>query len=105
MALTISQPSPASVQSGTAGTITLTVDPAGRVGGASTAIALGVTGGTAPYTWSLVSGALPPGMTFGQDGHLGGIPTARGTALVVVRATDSALPPSFADASLTVVVA
>jgi hypothetical protein len=33
-------------------------------------------GGTPPYTWSFVSGDLPPGLTLGTDGKLSGTPTS-----------------------------
>src|SRR5262245_23879636 len=34
---------------------------------------------TAPYTWSLASGTLPPGLTLLPSGVLSGIPTTAGT--------------------------
>lgn len=38
------------------------------------------SGGTAPYTWSVTSGSLPPGVTLNTStGTLSGIPTAPGT--------------------------
>ncbi len=52
---------------------------------------LGATGGTAPYTYSLVAGILPPGLTVGAA--LSGTPTAAGSYLFSVQATDSSVPP------------
>lgn len=47
------------------------------------------TGGTAPYTFSLVSGTLPSGLTFNPDGTITGTPTASGTFSLAVRINDS----------------
>lgn len=46
-------------------------------------------GGTPPYTFSLASGTLPPGLTLSPDGDITGIPTALGCRTFTVRATDS----------------
>ncbi|MGJ4728833.1 putative Ig domain-containing protein [Luteimonas sp. SDU101] len=46
-------------------------------------------GGIAPYTYSLVSGALPAGLTLMADGSLSGTPTVSGSFSFSVRATDS----------------
>ena len=48
------------------------------------------TGGTPPYSWSLASGSLPPGLSLNASGLLGGTPTADGAYNFVVRVTDSA---------------
>ncbi len=39
---------------------------------------LEATGGTSPYTWSVISGSLPPGLTLSSGGVLSGTPTAAG---------------------------
>lgn len=36
-------------------------------------------GGTLPYTWSIASGSVPPGLSFGPDGRVSGTPTQPGT--------------------------
>src|SRR5262249_31730416 len=46
-------------------------------------------GGTPPYTWSLISGTLPPGLALGADGLLAGTPTALGAFTFTVALTDS----------------
>ena len=46
------------------------------------------TGPDAPATWSLESGALPPGLTLSKQGELAGTPTAEGSWSFVVRAQD-----------------
>ena len=61
----------------------------GTVGTAYTA-SLQATGGTAPYTWSLKSGALPAGLSVSADGTVSGTPTAAGTAgSLVFQVTDA----------------
>jgi uncharacterized protein (TIGR03437 family) len=39
---------------------------------------LSATGGKAPYTWAVVSGSSPDGLTFGANGILSGTPTTPG---------------------------
>ena len=49
-----------------------------------------VTGGTAPYTWAAISGALPGGVSLNAGtGLIAGIPTAAGGFTFNVRVTDS----------------
>ncbi|WP_053253257.1 putative Ig domain-containing protein [Ensifer adhaerens] len=47
------------------------------------------SGGTAPYTYSVASGALPAGITLAANGTLSGTPAVSGTFNVTIRATDS----------------
>lgn len=54
------------------------------------------TGGTAPYTWAVVTGTLPAGLTLGTDGVISGTPTAAGPSSFTVRVTDSAVPAATA---------
>ena len=70
---------------------------------------LAAAGGTAPYLWSVVAGALPPGLVLGSDGELAGVPSASGrfnftasvaddtgsTAQRSLALTVSAVPGSF----------
>lgn len=53
---------------------------------------LAASGGVAPYSWSLVSGTLPPGLALSPAGVISGTPTATGTSTFTVKAIDSALP-------------
>ena len=46
-------------------------------------------GGTTPYTWSVLSGALPTGVTMTSAGVISGTPTAAGTFSPVIKVTDS----------------
>ncbi len=50
---------------------------------------LTATGGAPGYTFSLLSGTLPPGLTFSSTGVLSGTPTMTGTFPIVIRLTDS----------------
>jgi virginiamycin B lyase len=45
-------------------------------------------GGVPPYTWALVSGALPAGLTLSPDGAISGIPTAAGAQTFTVQLAD-----------------
>ncbi len=47
------------------------------------------SGGTAPYTFSVTSGSLPPGLTLSSGGVLSGTPTAAGNFTFTVTATDA----------------
>jgi hypothetical protein len=51
---------------------------------------LAASGGTPGYTWSLISGALPPGLGISTGGVISGTPTATGTYIFTVKVTDSA---------------
>ena len=62
----------------------------GTVGTAYSGSVNAATGGTAPYTYALTSGALPSGLALGAtDGQITGTPTASGTFNFTVTATDS----------------
>jgi hypothetical protein len=56
-------------------------------------------GGTPPYSWSLTSGAFPPGISIvnsGTIGQLGGTPTDAGTYDFTLRCTDGLTPTTQA---------
>jgi hypothetical protein len=53
------------------------------------AVALGATGGTPPYHWSISSGALPPGLAI-SGSAVSGTPTTGGNYSFTVRVSDSA---------------
>ena len=68
---------------------------------ASFSVASGASGGTAPYTFSKVSG--PAWLHVAPDGTVSGTPTAAGAnENLVIRVTDSAGTPASADITLTV---
>jgi hypothetical protein len=59
--------------------------------------------GKLPYTWTLVSGSLPPGLSMNASGLISGIPTAVGTVLFGVRVTDANGATSAANFSIVIV--
>jgi len=64
------------------------------------------TGGTTPYTWSILSGSLPSGVTLDSGtGLISGTPGNFGTFNFTVRVTDSATPtPQTADQPLSILI-
>ncbi|MGW0503167.1 fibronectin type III domain-containing protein [Micromonospora sp. NPDC003241] len=70
-------------------TLTFPAPPSGKVSEPYSQ-QLTVNGGTAPFTWSVSSGSLPPGLTLAPGtGLLSGTPTQAGTFSFTVRVTDS----------------
>ena len=64
--------------------------PNGAIGAAYTA-ALSVTQGAgAPYSFTVVSGALPTGLTLSSGGVISGTPNTAGSFTAVVQVTDAA---------------
>ncbi|MGH7870255.1 MAG: putative Ig domain-containing protein, partial [Candidatus Dormibacteraceae bacterium] len=56
--------------------------------------ALAASGGVPPLTWSIATGALPPGLTLtATTGQISGTPTTQGTSAFTVKVTDSSLLP------------
>lgn len=69
--------------------ISSTSVPTGTTGTAYSA-ALGATGGTAPYTWSLAGGTLPAGLTMSSTGAITGTPTTSGSYSFMAAVKDAA---------------
>ncbi len=63
---------------------------------------LTASGGTAPYTWTIVSGTLPAGLTLSTRGVISGTPTTAGTASITIKVTDNT--GATATRSLTVAI-
>jgi hypothetical protein len=62
--------------------------------------------GTAPYTWTVTTGALPDGLSLdSSSGTIGGTPTAAGTSNVTIQVTDSTSAIASASFTLTVISA
>jgi hypothetical protein len=93
LSLTINPPPPLN--------ITTTSLPAGTVG-APYSQTLAATGGIAPYTWSLSSGTLPPGLGLSPGGVLGSSPTTAGSYTFTVQVTDNIGGADTQTLSLTV---
>lgn len=80
--------------------VTLTT-PNGFTGVAYTGSAT-ATGGTAPYTYAVTSGSLPPGLSLSSAGVISGTPTAAGTFTFTVTATDAGAFTGSASGSITI---
>ena len=67
---------------------------------------LTATGGTMPYTWSLISGTLPGGLALNSaTGQIGGIPAAAAANTpLTIRVTDASVPAQSAIANFTLTV-
>ncbi len=69
--------------------ITTTSLPSGAVGKSYSAT-LQATGGVTPYTWSIVYGALPGGLSLSPStGTISGTPTTGGTSELTIEVTDA----------------
>jgi hypothetical protein len=96
-------------------TLTLTVNlpaflflttalPNGRTGSAYNAT-LAASGGTTPYTWTLISGTLPAGLSLNaSSGAITGTPTQAVTNNLTFEVSDSSNPIRTQTASLTLTV-
>ena len=77
--------------------------PGGEVG-VTYSDQLTVTAGTSPFTWSVSSGSLPPGVTLGAStGLLSGTPTTAGTYSFTVKVTDNSGLTSTEAAIVTII--
>lgn len=65
--------------------------------------AIGASGGTAPYTFTVSSGALPNGLTISSNGAITGTPTTVGVFSFTVRAADNGGCPGTLTYSILIV--
>ncbi|MBI2353473.1 MAG: choice-of-anchor D domain-containing protein [Deltaproteobacteria bacterium] len=63
---------------------------------------LSAAGGTGPYTWAVISGALPPGVSLAANGTLSGAPSGSGIYSFTVQATDSGSQTAQTPLSITI---
>jgi alpha-tubulin suppressor-like RCC1 family protein len=64
-------------------------------------------GGTGPYTWSIISGSLPPGLSLSSSGEITGTPKnadGPGGATIQVKVLDSSQPPESITETFNLVV-
>jgi hypothetical protein len=82
----------------------VTTTLAGGTVGSSYTQTLSATGGTLPYTWSLVAGlgTLPPGLNLSGAGVISGTPNTEGTYNFTVKVTDTV--QATAQRALSIVV-
>ena len=84
--------------------ITTTSLPA-ATGGQPYSAMLAATGGITPYTWSVSSGSLPPGLTLNPStGMISGTPDVAGTYDFTVTVTDAEKPAMTASTALSISV-
>ena len=57
--------------------------------GKAVSLTLSANGGTAPYTWTIISGTLPAGITLSSGGVLSGTSTQASTSTFTVQAMDA----------------
>lgn len=74
--------------------------PQGQVG-VGYSQTLVASGGTAPYTWSVIAGTLPAGLAL-NGATIAGTPATAGTSMFTVRATDSASATGSQALSITI---
>ena len=67
--------------------------PEGTVGIPYGGATITVTGGSAPYAFSVTQGSLPPGLSVNSSGLISGTPTAAGTFNATITARDSVADP------------
>jgi beta-glucanase (GH16 family) len=81
-----------------------TVSPlsTGTVGTSYPASSITAIGGSAPHTFSVISGTYPPGMAFSGSGVLSGVPTVDGTYIFTIMVTDSLSVTATKQFSLTI---
>ena len=85
-------------------TVTTTSLPAGTVGATYTAT-VAASGGTTPYSWSIVNGSLPGGLTLNAtSGVISGTPTAAATFNFTVQVSDAGDPVQTASKALSITV-
>ncbi len=86
-------------------TITTTSLPGGTVGQPYSQ-SVTATGGTTPYSWSVVSGSLPPGLALSPTGTpsatVSGTPTIEGTYNFTVQVTDNVAATDTQALSITI---
>lgn len=67
--------------------------------------ALGATGGTAPYAWTVTTGTLPTGLSLSTAGVISGTPTAAGIFNVTAQVSDSEPTPQRVTAQFGITIA
>ncbi len=89
---------------GTSLQISTTSLPAGETSSAYTTT-LAATGGTAPYTWSAIAGALPTGLALASSGQISGTPSQTGSFPFTVQVKDSSSPAATVTKAFTINIA
>ncbi|HID92515.1 MAG TPA: hypothetical protein EYP60_00330 [bacterium (Candidatus Stahlbacteria)] len=84
--------------------ITTTALPDGQVD-VYYSVTLTATAGTTPYTWSIIAGSLPPGLSLNSaTGVISGTPTTAGTYNFTVKVVDSSVPQTSDTKDLSITI-
>lgn len=96
-------------------TVTITIDAVFQFESASLPVAtvglpyngvISTEGASGPFTWTIISGSLPPGLTMASSDsasvNITGTPTTAGTSTVTIQATDSTGSPISKTFTITV---
>ena len=76
--------------------------PGAAINVAYSGATLQASSGVPPYSWSIASGSLPPGLTLSLSGTISGTPTQAGTFVFTVKVTDSENPAASATKPLSI---
>jgi hypothetical protein len=82
---------------------TLATLPSATVGTSYT-VPLAATGGVPSYTWSLLGGGMPPGLSLSSSGVISGVPMSPGQFVFVAQVSDSFNPSQQVNRTFGVVV-
>ncbi|MBN2001422.1 putative Ig domain-containing protein, partial [candidate division KSB1 bacterium] len=63
---------------------------------------LAASGGTTPYTWNVIDGALPGGLSLSATGEICGSPVAAGDYFFTVQVTDNSAPATSGSRELSI---
>ena len=95
---------PESITVSAAGTLALSSPASGTVGSPYNGL-IGVTGGTSPYSCTILTGTLPAGLALGTACQITGTPTTAGTSTLTVMATDASAPNRTTAGPISVTIA
>jgi hypothetical protein len=80
----------------------VTTLPDGSVGIRYPSQTLSTDGGTQPFTWAVINGALPAGLVLSPGGVISGTPTTAGKSEFTVKVTDSVQATSTEEFTLNI---
>jgi hypothetical protein len=78
--------------------------PTGMVNSSYSAT-LTASGGTSPYSWSILSGSLPTSLVLGSSGQINGKPTESSSSSFTIEVKDSSSPPQTASQAYWITIA
>ena len=84
------------------GLFIVTTSLPGGIDGVPYSATLTASGGTPPYTWAVISGSLPAGLSLSSAGAITGTPTTAGDSSFTVQVTDAAMLTARASLTITI---